>query len=192
MITVGAGHLEEKVGPDGKSHWYDPWADIYESQADDKDIIACRTEGPYGGNTVMAVIRDVRGTDRGSRGYRGRWIIHICASAIKDLPGQEEGSLLTINLLSPENSLLNTESEVFQFLSKSTTWAAEENITIDLIRWIDYTLVNALLNIRQVEDQDNGETASDYSAAIDTWALWNDCVKNKIENIGETPMASTS
>ena len=157
MITFGADYLDLETGADGVSRWYDPWTDIFESAADDTDIIACRTAGPYEGRTVMAVVRDIRMTNWPNT---GRWIIHICKAALIEQPYQTGVPPVTINLLEPTRNMIIIGPKLYQTMA-TQAW---REFYIDSFRWIEYTLVNALLNIRQVED--SVASSSDASAAI--------------------------
>lgn len=181
MITAGADYLEQRTGHDGVLRWYDPWHDIYESTADDADIIACRTQGPYEGRTVMAVIRDIRMTNYPNT---GRWIIHICKAALIEQPYKTGVPQVTMDLLSPVRNMVYMAPQIYQRLSTSP-WTT---LYIDSFRWIDYTLVNALLNIRQVED--SVASSSDASAAITDYRPWADCLDNQVEIIGTIPLAA--
>lgn len=176
MITVGADHLTQKTGADGRLRWYDPWLDIYESTADDQDIIACRTAGPYQGRTVMAVVRDIRITNYPNS---ERWIIHICKAALIEQPYETGVMPVTINLLSPVRNMMYLGPKLSQRLSSGMAYPS----FIDSYRWIDYTLLNALLNIRQIED--SVQSSSDGSAAITDYTPWDDCLENQVETIGK-------
>lgn len=176
MITAGADYLTQKTGTDGKLRWYDPWLDIYESTADDDDIIACRTAGPYQGRTVMAVVRDIRITNFPNT---GRWIIHICKSALIEQPYRSGVPQTTINLLSPVRNMMYMAPQLRQKLLSGAAYPS----FIDSYRWIDYTLLNALLSIRQVED--NVQSSSDGSTTITSYQPWEDCVANQVETIGK-------
>lgn len=179
MITFGADYLVLETGADGVSRWYDPWTDIFESVADDTDIIACRTAGPYEGRTVMAVIRDIRMTNWPNT---GRWIIHICKAALIEQPYQTGVPPVTINLLEPTRNMIIIGPKLYQTMS-TQAW---REFYIDSFRWIEYTLVNALLNIRQVED--SVASSSDASAAITDYTPWDDCLSHQTETIGRIPM----
>lgn len=103
MITIGADNLQQKAGHDGVNRWYDPWYDIYKSAADDADMIACRTAGPYQGRTVMAVVRDIRMTNYPNA---GKWIIHICKAALIEQPYVSGVPQVTIDLISPVRNMI--------------------------------------------------------------------------------------
>lgn len=180
MITIGADYLIHKTGADGRNRWYDPYTDIYESTADDADIIACRSQGPYEGRTVMAVVRDIRSTN-----YPGaeRWIIHICKAALIEQPYRTGVPQVTVDLLSPVKNMVYIAPGLYQKMS-TTAWS---EFHIDSLRLIDYTLVNALLNIRQVED--SVASSSDTSTTITDYSPWEDCLAHQIEIIGRIPVA---
>lgn len=176
MITVGADYLELKTGADGVSRWYDPWHDIYESTADDADIIACRAQGPYQGRTVMAVLRDIRVTNYPNA---ERWVIHICKSALIEQRYQTGVPQVTIDLLDVTRNMIYLAPKLYEKMSTSV-WS---QFYIDSFRWIDYILLNALLNIRQVEDSE--ASSSDTSTAITDYSPWDDCLDTQTETIGK-------
>lgn len=179
MITLGADYLVQKPSADGVLRWYDEWADIFESAANDADIIACRTLGPYQGRTVMAVVRDIRMTNYPNT---GRWIVHICKSALVEQSYQSGVPQVSINILEPTRNLIAFAPGLYQRLA-AEPW---REFLLDTFRWFEYTLLNALLNIRQVED--SVQSSSDASTGIIDTYSWDDCLDNQIETIGEKSM----
>lgn len=177
MITLGADHLVQKASADGVLRWYDEWADIFESAANDADIIACRTEGPYQGRTVMAVVRDIRMTAYPRSDQR--WIIHICKSALIEQPYQNGVLQATADLLNPDSNLIVFAPQIYERLM-TAPWTGP--YYIDYFRWLEFYLLDALLNIRQVED--SPQSSSSPSTAIIGTTNWQTCCRQKIETIG--------
>ena len=179
LITFGTDHLVQKKSADGVDRWYDEWTEIFESPTDDADIIACKTQGPYEGRTVMAVLRDIRMINYP---HSGRWIVHICKSALVEQSYQSGVPQVTINILEPTRNLIAFAPNMYQTLN-AQPW---REFYIDSFRWFEFTLLNALLNIRQVED--GVDTSSDTSTGIlNTWS-WVECLAHQTETIGERSM----
>lgn len=180
MITFGADHLVQKQSADGVIRWYDEWTQIFESPADDADIIACRTQGPYKGRTVMAVVRDIRMTNHG---YFGRWIIHICKAALIEQPYQSGVPQVTINILEPTRNLISFAPQMYQKLN-AQPW---REFYIDSFRWFEFTLLDALLNIREVENSVLPIYDDASGGILNTWS-WMDCVDHRTNVHGERSM----
>ena len=96
MIAEAVGWLQIVTGADGITYWHDKWSDTFESTMNDEDIRACGTVGTYQGRTQMANLRDVRDLNSGG----ARWIIHICPSALVELPP------MAVNLLQMTRTIL--------------------------------------------------------------------------------------
>lgn len=180
LLTVGADYLVLETDQVGTIRWYDPWTDIYESTSNDEDIIACRTAGPYQGRTVMAVVRDLRMTNLG---YSSRWVIHICKSAMIEQPYVSGVPQVTVNLLSPTRNIVSYGPQLRQYLG-SRSWA---EMNIGSFRYIDYTLLQALLYIRQGEE--GVVSPSDPAPTVLDYSPWDYCLTYQNGPIGKSPMA---
>lgn len=163
MITAGVDYLVQDTDQVGTIRWWDPWTVIFESTIDDEDIIACKTAGAYQGRTVMAVVRDLR-----AFGYSNRWVIHICKSAMIEQPYRSGVQEVTVNLLQANRNIVFFGPELRQYLGSN--WLAELNI--GSFRYIDFTLLHALLYIRQIEE---GATSPDTVATVDYENPWEYC-----------------
>ena len=182
LLAAGAEYLVQETDEAGTVRWYDPFTHIYESTTNDDDIKACMTEGDYLDGTVMAVIRDLRYTNLG---YPSRWVIHICKSAMteKAYTGGFFPPQLTIDLLYANRTMVS-EGPILRQNVQNTRLT---EFHIGMFRYIDYTLLQALLYIRQVEE--GVLFASDSLSTIFGDSPWDYCLTNKNTSVGKSPMA---
>lgn len=141
-LTCGVGHLDPAQRPDGTWALLDVWSQMWEPIA--SDIDACKVAGPYKytDGTMQTVFAIVRDTHPENLNLQPRLVIHICAAATAENPPK------SIGMTWPTRLSAFIMEKVFTpiFTTPAFSPADDDTFHIDSFRWLDYVLMNALLN----------------------------------------------
>ena len=129
---------------------------------------------------MVAILRDVRALNSDSRFPAGtQWVIHICQSALVDLPNPVNGKApLAMNLLDAAKTILFEAPHMYP---KYTNFVDVHLPHIDMFLGIDWILLTAFLKIEAAETAANDPanpltSASSGSIAITDSTSWSSCL----------------